>query len=181
MHGPSVMVATVNNRLSRPFSEVSISVSAAIICRDDDELACFCRGHPLAIAKNLVTHGCPLSIACKILRNGFKVGSGRHKYNTSSRSGVFCRKTGDLLERLRHARDRSTTSRDTEWAHGPSGWSVRCVIAFHVHSDEVLMLGDVGGCKKSVIQAPQDSILDLPQDIMLCLHPEEYKRMIHEL
>ena len=110
-----------------------------------------------------------------MLRKGFIVGNGSHMKNGTSRHGVFCMSRGPFLERLRLARDRSTSRRDTEWEHGPNGWSTPCVIAFLAEVEDVTVLTSVGGCKKSVIEAPPQSIRPLPWNAMLCFHCQEYE------
>ena len=81
-----------------------------------------------------------------------------------------------LFERLKSARNRSTTCRDTEWMHGVSGWSTPCVLAFPVQSEKITRLHSIGECTKCVIKAPPGSRMQVPTDIMLCLHRDEYDR-----
>ncbi len=102
-----------------------------------------------------VCHGCPLSIAWTILRNGFKVGAGRHQ----GRSGVFLMSLTSILrmEAFQLARDRSTSSRCLEWVvFGPgSVWSMPVVLSFVVSQDSLTNLGPVGHCQKVCIRAEE--------------------------
>ena len=121
-------------------------------------LACYSRGNlqPLRDAEFLVCHGTPLSVAYKILREGvLRVGDGHHYKNGRTVHGIFVCSEGDLFERMGHARDRSTTVRDTHWVrlgNVPSGWSCPCVLAFELHPSSLTILDTVGGCKKSALE-----------------------------
>ena len=140
----------------------------------NENWACYCRGDPLRDTDALVCHGCPLSVAYRILREGFVVGAGHHSKNGTTRKGVFVVSGGWLPERVRLARNRSTTKRDTEWQHGVSGWSTPCVLAFP--AGRVTTLEALGCCYKSVIEGPEGAKIRLPVDMALCLKRGEYAR-----
>ena len=142
--------------------------------RDYEGMVCYCRGDPLGDPHVLVCHGCPLSVVWNILRNGFLVGNGHHQKNGTRREGIFCVSSGGLFERLLHARDRSTTSRDTEWRFGLGGWSTPCVLAFP--APHATQLGRIGNCQKSCIRHPPGSTQELPQGMMLCFMRAEFLR-----
>ena len=142
--------------------------------RDYEGMLCYCRGDPMQDPFVLVCHGCPLSVAWCILRNGFTVGNGQHRKNGTARHGIVGISNGGLFERLLLARDRSTTNRDTEWKFGISGWSTPCVIAFPAAC--VAALGRIGECWKCCIEAPVGSSMQLPTDVMFCLMKPEYMR-----
>ena len=142
--------------------------------RDYEDVLCYCRGSPMEDPFVLVCHGCPLSVAWCILRNGFIVGNGQHRKNGTTRQGIFCVSNGDLFDRLLQARDRSTTNRDTEWKFGISGWSTPCEIAFAASC--VASLGRTGECWKCCIEDPLGSSMQLPTDVMFWLMKPEYMR-----
>ena len=140
-----------------------------------DNLAIYVRGSPLRFSTSLVCHGCPLSVAFVIVREGLLAGQGHHYKKKRTVNGIFVISEGELGERIRHARDRSTTYRDTQWSRGPSGWSTPCVLVFPIHVNSVSILGNVGGCKKSCVPCHIGTRIALPQACMLCLHREEYR------
>ena len=127
-----------------------------------DNLAIYVRGSPLRFSTSLVCHGCPLSVAFVIVREGLLAGQGHHYKKKRTVNGILVISEGELGERIRHARDRITTYRDTQWSRGPSGWSTPCVLAFPINVNSVSILGDVGGCKKSCVPCHIGTRIALP-------------------
>lgn len=109
-------------------------------------------GDALAPTANWVCHGCPLSIAYRILRGGLIAGKGHHLKNGRTVRGHFVVTDGRFGECLQEARDRSTTSRCTEWQHGHvSAWGVPVVLAFD-YRGVVANLKTIGRCQKAAIE-----------------------------
>ena len=106
---------------------------------------------------NFVTHGTPLSLAYRILREGIRVGDGCHRKNGRPMHGVFCIAEGSVKNRIANARDRSTSRRCTEFQkmNWPCGWTVPCVLAWEPWPDtEVSYLeAFADGCWKVACQA----------------------------
>ena len=105
---------------------------------------------------NFVTHGTPLSLAYRILRDGIRVGDGHHKKNRGTKNGVFCIAEGLVKNRIANARDRSTSNRCTEFQkiNWPCGWTVPCVLAWEPWPDtgvSYLKEFKTDGCWKSCL------------------------------
>ena len=142
------------------------------------EIVGFTRGDPLQNTDTLVAHGCPLSIAYKILQEGHLVaGNGHHSAKKRTVHGIFVISHGTLSDRLGHARDRSTTNRDTEWSSdGLTGWFTPCVLVFPVSYNRLIELGKVARTNKSALEMPVGTKWKIPQKMMLSLHLPEYRR-----
>lgn len=76
-----------------------------------------------------IMHGTVLSLAWKILREGFVVGPSAHSKNSRSVSGMLGIAEGPPGERLELAMARAKLARCTEWPAGPSAWSVPVALA----------------------------------------------------
>lgn len=140
-------------------------------------LAGFARGDPLQDPQRLVCHGCPLSLAYKIIRENVLVaGAGHHYKNGRTVHGIFVTSRGSLYNRMGLARDRSTLHRDTEWNHdGPTAWSTPCVLVFPMASENLVRLSILEPyVHKSAIELPIGTRMQLPQHLMLVLWRPEY-------
>ena len=112
----------------------------------------YARGNPLTHLHSLVCHGCPLSLAYKIIReNSLIAGTGHHYKKSRTVHGIFVISHGRFFNRLGHARDRGTAMRDTEWDRdGPTGWSTPCVLVFPVALASVTKLKMLGPTNNQV-------------------------------
>ena len=126
---------------------------------------------------NFVTHGTPLSLAYRILREGIRVGDGHHKKNNGTMHGVFCIAGGSVKNRIANARDRSTSSRCTEFQkiNWPCGWTVPCVLAWEPWPDtEVSYLeAFADGCWKSCLPGSIGDCREMPYNVSVFVHSGE--------
>ena len=83
--------------------------------------------------ERFVTHATPLSIACDIVRDGIRVGPGRH----GGKRVWLCVEGGSVRDRVTDARDRTTSSRCEEFKkfRFPMRWTVPCVLAWEPWPD----------------------------------------------
>jgi len=130
----------------------------------------------------VVTHGCPLSIAYKIVREGMRVGEGhRRDSKGQAANGFFCMAGGDSRDRVLHARDRSGTVRDEELQlhHVPCGWSTSVVLALRVWPEAVgKHLSRIDSCWKTCVRSPVGSERHMPFDLAVLVNREEMMRYI---
>ena len=128
----------------------------------------------------LVAHGCPLSIAHKVVHEGHLVaGEGHHYHNGRTVHGVFVMSDGPLFSRMGHARDRSTTRRCTEWKRdGLTGWSAPCVLVFPVDYNDLVRLKPVASVFKCALEMSVGTKWKIPGQMMLCVSKQEYHRYL---
>ena len=118
------------------------------------EYVCFTRegmGHGQSLY-----HGCLLSQAHSILRNGFRVGPGTHLHNGRSTTGVFGFTAGQFGNSLGLAIECTLAERCTETIKGNKicGWGVPVVVKMSL-PEPFTRLHLVRDCWKSVWEQPQ--------------------------
>ena len=138
----------------------------------------FTRGDPLGSAR-FVTHGTPLSIAYDILREGIRVGCGKHAKNAKPMHGFFCMDGGSARNRIANARDRSTSNRCLEFQvyNWPTGWTVPCVLAWEPWSDTNVshLTQFADGCWKSCIPSDIGTQRHMPYNMSLIINAQELR------
>ena len=125
-----------------------------------------------------IMHGTVLSLAWKILREGFVVGPSAHSKKGRSVSGMFGIAEGPPGERLELAMARAKPARCTEWREGPSAWSVPVVLALPYGGGHTRLhpLGSEG-CYKCAVELPVKSVVRLTDaDVLLLLCDEQASR-----
>ena len=124
-------------------------------------------------------HGTTLSQSQKIIREGFRIGTGEDAKHGRRVWDIFVVLGGPPRIRFALARDRATATRCSEWQGWPSYWSVPIVRAIPYGGEDITHLHPLGseGCVKAAVELPREAVVNLSDaDVMLIVDPAAANR-----